>query len=339
MKQNRISYIDICKALGIFTIVLGHVSATKTIMIWQAAFHVPLFFFLSGLCFNESRHRKVYDFIKSRFKTLIIPYIIFSVLLYYLWVGIQSLSYQNLLKCMLFPASNTSSYGAVNWFLPALFFAEISFILYGKFVKYSFWKMCIFIVLVTVLGFCYPLITNYRLPLAIDSAIIGLAFYSLGWIIRRIDLKKIINYISCHKFIFTIIALILIILSVPISLLNGSVNIRTLKYGNVFLYMFNALFITIVVLIISVLLDLYSNRIKIFNILKVVGKHTMVILLLNSILARFYLTITESRVVITNKLLFNINSIIVSIIITVICVALSKLINKHMPFLLGKAKK
>lgn len=70
MSQRDIT-IDIAKGIGIFLVVLGHVP----ILMWLATpiyiFHMPLFFFLSGMFFHLNEDRKMGLYKKIR--TLIIP--------------------------------------------------------------------------------------------------------------------------------------------------------------------------------------------------------------------------------------------------------------------------
>ena len=72
-KKNRIKSIDIAKAIGIFLIVLGHTLEFGELRKFIYSFHVPLFFFLSGLCFSR---KKNIIFIKKKILTIYVPYLI-----------------------------------------------------------------------------------------------------------------------------------------------------------------------------------------------------------------------------------------------------------------------
>jgi len=55
--NERITYIDIAKGLGILVIVLAHNDLAgyhPTLHKFIYAFHIPLFFFLSGMFFRPS---------------------------------------------------------------------------------------------------------------------------------------------------------------------------------------------------------------------------------------------------------------------------------------------
>ena len=75
MSMNRRSDIDIAKGFALFLVVLGHVvTMHHTIFRWIYAFHMPAFFFLSGMTFRPEKYPSCLDYIKKRGRTLIFPY-------------------------------------------------------------------------------------------------------------------------------------------------------------------------------------------------------------------------------------------------------------------------
>ena len=67
--NNRIIWIDISKGLGIILVVLGHTSLSKISQIsydWIYSFHMPLFYLLSGLCFNNHKYNNFRIYRDSR---------------------------------------------------------------------------------------------------------------------------------------------------------------------------------------------------------------------------------------------------------------------------------
>ena len=82
MVESRSALLDIAKGIGILLVVFGHQidyfhldfpSAYPFIYL----FHVPLFFFLSGVFFKDSD--KVWPFIKKKFVRLYIPYLLANI--------------------------------------------------------------------------------------------------------------------------------------------------------------------------------------------------------------------------------------------------------------------
>ncbi len=82
--EKRIGYIDIAKGLGILVIVLAHNDLAgyhPTLHKFIYAFHIPLFFFLSGMFFRPER--VLWRDARRRFNTLMKPYF-FTLFLIYL---------------------------------------------------------------------------------------------------------------------------------------------------------------------------------------------------------------------------------------------------------------
>ena len=74
--SHRVHWIDICRGIGIILVLYGHlfVSDKNTYLIF--AFHMPLFFFISGLVFKPTK-KSLWETTTKYFKQLLIPYYIF----------------------------------------------------------------------------------------------------------------------------------------------------------------------------------------------------------------------------------------------------------------------
>ena len=55
-KNNRVQWVDICKGYGILLVVLGHTLRTDLSLVYIYGFHMPLFFFLSGIVCDEKKY-------------------------------------------------------------------------------------------------------------------------------------------------------------------------------------------------------------------------------------------------------------------------------------------
>lgn len=75
MKKVRLEYIDILKGIGIVLVVLGHITKDRELFQFIYAFHMPLFFIVSGYFLHEKK-----NFIISQAKSLLIPYFVFGIL-------------------------------------------------------------------------------------------------------------------------------------------------------------------------------------------------------------------------------------------------------------------
>ena len=101
MEKSRNKTIDILRGISALSVILGHAIQRGLIVDYDSniifkliyTFHMPLFVFLSGYTLFISKPKFDYDFIKKKFKRLIIPTIIWSYLIYFFkdfgFVGIK----------------------------------------------------------------------------------------------------------------------------------------------------------------------------------------------------------------------------------------------------------
>lgn len=139
--HDRIHWIDVAKGLGIVLVTFGHIRNGAGQSVWLPAldksidviylFHMPFFFFLGGLTFSS--RKPFLDFLKSKAKTLLIPYYVFS--LYFLTKPIALLMLPSLAGSMRIDTDYTSGIarqfydilinGSGLWFLWAYFIGEM----------------------------------------------------------------------------------------------------------------------------------------------------------------------------------------------------------------------
>lgn len=77
LKNNTVTYV---KAVGITLMVLGHIIPYPS-MWWNAiyAFHMPLFFLMSGYCFKEKYLDDAKQFVLRKIKGIYVPYVLFAL--------------------------------------------------------------------------------------------------------------------------------------------------------------------------------------------------------------------------------------------------------------------
>ena len=129
--QERKKYIDILKGIGIFYVILGHVTHTSFLFRYIYSFHMPLFFFISGMLFVPSKHVSTSGYIKKKANSLLIPYIFFYLvsLLYWYFVEYRifgrdgDTTFLNELY-RIFHGTGSIAAGTL-WFLPCLFCVEV----------------------------------------------------------------------------------------------------------------------------------------------------------------------------------------------------------------------
>ncbi len=126
--SKRVQYIDIAKGIGILLVVLGHndLNAYHPMLHrFIYAFHMALFFFLSGIFFNPNRDFKT--LVKKRFDGLIKPLIFAILLIYGISVFFGKMSFATAGGRILKSTYMTGPYlnWVQLWFLPILFLVNI----------------------------------------------------------------------------------------------------------------------------------------------------------------------------------------------------------------------
>lgn len=136
--QRRVEFIDVVKGLAIVLVVYGHafrglvnaamIAAGSPLFVIDYviyAAHMPVFFFLSGLFFEQSLKKGAGKFWSGRAKTIVYPYLLWSVLQGSVQVMISGtgatnggMTWARLGEILWSPLSPF-------WFLYALFFANL----------------------------------------------------------------------------------------------------------------------------------------------------------------------------------------------------------------------
>ena len=73
--RKRIEWIDALRGIGLFFVVLGHSFGYRwdPVRLWIYSFHMPLFFFISGLTFRDESGQ-FFRFVLKKAKGLLLPY-------------------------------------------------------------------------------------------------------------------------------------------------------------------------------------------------------------------------------------------------------------------------
>lgn len=129
--MDRIKWIDTAKGIAIVFIVLGHTLRSGLVHNIVYCFHVPVFFFLSGITVKEALTVKN---IKTDFQRLLIPYYSFGFIsiAVYAFLGSVAASHFDTSTASVWDNVTSLLYGASwlkfnapLWFLPALFAAKL----------------------------------------------------------------------------------------------------------------------------------------------------------------------------------------------------------------------
>ena len=138
-EQNRTKYIDTIKGIGIFLVFYGHFIGNLyytgydfTFLQFKLvySFHMPLFFFISGIFWKPGSKTFSQTF-KEKFLTRIVPALFWSIVLIPYWL--TEVSPQKLLQMISkYPSGNFTLNGP-SWFLICLFVTEAILALFSKY--------------------------------------------------------------------------------------------------------------------------------------------------------------------------------------------------------------
>ncbi len=269
--SNRIEWIDTAKSIGIFLVVLGHQGfCNNNIPTIIYSFHMPLFFFLSGIFFKSDTSWS--NLLKRKSSSILMPYFLFAPVLYLFWFFLgrhygndATMNYSPLLNFIgVFYGQNSEmmQWGMPMWFLLCLFIVNLLYKLIGDI------RIPNMIMLITffIIGVVFSEVNIYRLPWSIDVAFIAVLFFGLGHLCR--------DYLFSSK-IAKGYNICVVLIGMPLlyygSLYNGRVDMFGFEFKNVSLFILNS-----VVGIVTVLA--FSKMLPSVKFLNYIGRGSLIIL-------------------------------------------------------------
>ena len=283
---NRIEFIDFLRGFVIIIMVMGHIGFSKYFDYYIHMFHMPIWFFISGYFFSD-RGEKIRIVIYKKIKALIVPYIIWGLLQYPAWILLvkeDSQSYLEPIKNFLWVNTNlVMPVAGALWFLTALFFAEIIFLVLRRKIKKDTMLAGI-VAIIALFGCIFTSVFEIRLPWALDSAMVAVGFIYLGYVFKKNAHKQIINKLLNLPIY---ISILLLLLNAFFCFVNGYINMRTGSYGLISLFWFNALTAIIVYWNLckkinevnwNKFLNFFGDRVK------QIGKNSIIYLCLNQLI-------------------------------------------------------
>jgi fucose 4-O-acetylase-like acetyltransferase len=285
IKKDRIGWLDTARALGMLLVFNGHliqryiqkgIGSFDLQMTLIYSFHMPFFFFVSGVFFSDRKNASVVVALGRLFVSRMLPVVLFNIMGFVSLVVVSWMTNeapnQSLMKIDNLLRGNPA-FNYVTWFLICLFWVEVISLLQHRFFgDYSIHISIPFFVIIMYLTSHYSgrsgAIPN-RMGNAwfILSAFAALVFYQSGTLFIRsfyqriTDMKK--SRILPYLITFTVLWLLTAIMNIPFLRRepNGIqvVLINTLNLGNILFFLVSAFSGSIVLLLISSLLPKYQN--------------------------------------------------------------------------------
>lgn len=284
-QNTRIDYIDIFRGFGIILMVMGHIGYGKAFDLFIHAFHMPMFFWISGYLFSYKAKEEISftELLKKKAKSLLLPYVIFGVSHYFLYIVKRFLVHDSFDISPLIHLFSVNTDGLAIcralWFLTSLFFTDILFFLIHKYVLNGILKTIVVIV-VALIGNYTRMIFPFTLPFALGPSFVGVGLYYIGYLFKKYQKNRIISALMNLSWLHTLFGGVITTILIFV---NGYINMRTEHYSIVLIFWVNALLSIIVGVNFSKLIYVYIQNRFWGNWLKSIGENSIVYVCLNQI--------------------------------------------------------
>ena len=308
-KSERMHYVDIAKAIGIYFVILGHlVIFNYKEFRFIFAFHMPLFFMLSGIILWKKRDQNdsLKQFLKRIIKHYLFPYFL-ALLLSFLQCYLLPIGSRNLE--IMFSADNIKnwyegyfifSYFSSSWFLLCMFWAQLFFFLLRKIKRKTNSVVYVLIwitwgaVAIFAKDIFSPIPYFNRMPLLIDTSFMATVFIGIGFLFQKgVDyffsdrndiqfIKNIREHLESSFFLRMIVGgLVAVLCGILVYFVSCKgqtyVNMLDLEYAKPFRYLLGGFIGSVMVICLAVALENVA-------VLRFIGQNTLVILLVHEVI-------------------------------------------------------
>ena len=302
LKNDRSVSLDFAKGIGVLLVVYAHTVYFEPILTIVYSFHMPLFFVISGILFNEKKYTSFSNFIIHRMKTILLPFIVFLCVSFCLTSVLSVISNGFSLELLfnyfitfgkLLFANNSEPFSIVHneplWFLPCLFLVECIYYFISK-IKNKF----IFCSVIATLYITGWILSNNAvhvfLPWNLCATLMAVSFYVIGHCARRrfffVDSSEYLpKRITC-----VIISLISIAICILIALINGKISLGHNVVNNGILFFITGISGSVSVLSVSIIVKKSQTLISYLgrNSLSIMGIHMLIVSILHFLLQKFF---------------------------------------------------
>jgi fucose 4-O-acetylase-like acetyltransferase len=286
---SRVHWIDVGRGIGIIIVLYAHALNVDSIRHIFYSFHMPLFFFLSGLTFHLKKDESFATSLKKATKNILIPYFLFAFLSFFYWYYhvFDTVSPEELQKqffSIFYGNSNNGGliFNNILWFLPCLFVTRIAFAGISK-VSTSTRFLILTLFIISIAGFLFSLfLPKTKLPFSTEAAINGVVFFGIGFLWHRYA-----EWINTTLKQYALVALPIFSLlcigaaTIHFNTYGHQVDMRLNRLDNYFLFYTGALSGIIAVMTISILIG--KNR-----ILEYIGRHSLILFVWHLILFGYF---------------------------------------------------
>jgi fucose 4-O-acetylase-like acetyltransferase len=332
-----ILWIDFAKTVGILLVVLGHMHIQEKYITVIFAFHMPLFFFVSGYL---DKNKSIKETFLKGVKSLLIPYLLLYAISYLCWfstifvrrgeISLSNVFLKPLMGLLLGIGQDTNMSTMVAiplWFLIGLFHVKMLHSILATVSKNNVWLYLLGISLMVCTVYTLAK-TNIDLYFSLDSALLAIPFFGMGNIMsRKYHLNalqipaKIIPAILVGLFCF-----LMLLILIPVT---GYVDINCTLFGKNIVLFYLIGFLGILAVIIPSLC-----YVKEFKMITIISNGTIIILALHGIVTAIICRIFGVDTVAINPIIAG----IVSLVVILAFIPLIIFVKKYVPIIMEGIK-
>lgn len=322
VKKERNLSVDIVRGLCIILMVLGHVGFGYYFDYYIHAFHVPVFFVITGMFFKSNQ--PFLKFAVKKLKTLIVPYVLVGVISLIIWKAINYDQWSNWAPAyhLLWDNSTGLPYNGALWFLTAMFWTTLLYWLLDYSIRKP-WLRAVVVCLLFVAGL-FQIYLPFRLPWQMGVAPFAVLFVEAGrWL--KIILPKI-KFDKMRAIWKILLWLVVFGIESFLICVNGYVNVRTGTYAIFPLTIFNVVLMTVLLLKFAEKLEKMSSKVFVLatRYFSEIGKDSIIYLCFNEIIIRLLDLVFGANFDAVKELLIK----VLILIITMIAIRLLKILIK-----------
>lgn len=337
---ERLQYIDIAKAITIFFVVLGHPRAVEDygeVERFLYAFHMPLFFVMSGIFLKQKSYYSIQSwkaFFRKNLLGLFVPYIIWAAI----YMPFTYISVGKALYGSWIVLRNTQTLSSL-WFLPVLFMART----YQEAMMHIAWKFqwnprkaaIVCAVLFFILGMALPHNNTgdgIGMPWGFDIAFVASAFMLLGYL-GRPCLEKLAVQGGIRNLVIAVVSLFLLLIGIRFthySEVHPFMLMANAEFGSPILCLINGITGSLMVIMTAQIADCF---LKYRSWILYIGQNTMGIYLIHK---TFLQGLYNMTINVAPGIPYLIRAVVVSCIAVIFSLLLMSVLGKYISEILGR---
>ena len=273
--RERLLWLDQLRGIAMFFVVIGHVALPKSVNTYIYAFHMPIFFMISGMTHRANKYPTFSACVKDKAKKLLLPHVFMNIAMLPVWIlnfkllTNASPTLFELFKGIFF--SNNLKYQTpsnATWFLVTLFVIEVLIYLFERVANNCKERVAIFVILCSIISYIES-INKVKLPLFwhIDVAFTGIAFYYVGYLLMQ-QSKPITDKLNVKKWYYLLTILIFVVIGSYTSHLNGRISMTANIQRSFFYYYITAFTLSFAIILIVI-------KLPIMRLFSYIGRNTI----------------------------------------------------------------